>query len=267
MPWIALLMLATILILIDNQNKDNKWIDKNVLIIIFLITATLHIFFAQNNHLFRYEAYLVCFGMFVITYNIDRYIAILKSKKTNKYTVKRAIIVIVVTYLVMCPIVIRGFGAFNAIPKASHNIYEQQYQMANFVHEYYDGDLIILNDIGLVNYISDIKLIDLEGLGTLSVAKQKLVNKTLQKSYINEIAMQNNASLAIVYDFWYKDNIPIDWTKVGTWTIPNNVICGNETISFYAINPNEVEPLQKHLKEFNLPSDVKQEILYNKRDR
>jgi hypothetical protein len=47
--------------------------------------------------------------------------------------------------------------------------------------------------------------------------------------------------------------------KVREWTISNNVVCGNETVSFYAVDFTLSEELRGQLGEFHtrLPEKVK----------
>ena len=40
---------------------------------------------------------------------------------------------------------------------------------------------------------------------------------------------------AIVYDSWFDSSLLNKWKKVATWQIQNNVICGDATVSFYAV--------------------------------
>ena len=76
----------------------------------------------------------------------------------------------VALFLLTLPITARGLGAFTTTVVASGNIYDQQYQMASFVREYYAGRGVVLNDIGAVTYLSDVHLTDLMGLGTMQAA-------------------------------------------------------------------------------------------------
>jgi hypothetical protein len=79
------------------------------------------------------------------------------------------------------------------------------------------------------------------------------------------LAEENNCKIAIIYDSWFFSyGIPADWIKVGQWTIQNNVVCGSDTISFYAVDPLEESTLITHLQDFSnqLPNDVIESGLY-----
>ena len=73
-----------------------------------------------------------------------------------------------------------------------------------------------------------------------------------------------------MYDSWFFEEngsiIPSEWIKAGSWSISNNVIAGDDTISFYAINTKESEILSLNLKQFSsqLPETVLQSGKYLK---
>ncbi|HNX27360.1 MAG TPA: hypothetical protein PKK48_08125, partial [Phycisphaerae bacterium] len=73
-----------------------------------------------------------------------------------------------------------------------------------------------------------------------------------------------DVEIAIVYDKWFAaDNIgglPWQWIKIGQWQIPDNVIAGDDTVSFYCPEASEVERAVRNLRQFSgtLPADVKQ---------
>ena len=54
--------------------------------------------------------------------------------------------------------------------------------------------------------------------------------------------------------------MPASWVKAGQWRTPGCTVCGNDTISFFALDPAESEALELHLKEFGarLPRRVRQ---------
>lgn len=50
----------------------------------------------------------------------------------------------------------------------------------------------------------------------------------------------------------------MNWDKVATWTIPNNVICGDSKVTFYALDKTNIPDLKKYLREFQavLPAGI-----------
>ena len=59
-----------------------------------------------------------------------------------------------------------------------------------------------------------------------------------------------------MYDSWFQ--IPAEWIKVGEWQIRDNVVCGDDTVSFYAVDPAATPGLIENLRAFasRLPADV-----------
>jgi hypothetical protein len=64
--------------------------------------------------------------------------------------------------------------------------------------------------------------------------------------------------VAVVYDTWFDSTLLQHWQKVATWKIQNNVICGSDEVSFYAVDPAEAAPLKQKLSTFQqqLPASV-----------
>jgi hypothetical protein len=150
-------------------------------------------------------------------------------------------------------------------PLASHNIYAEQWQMARFVRRFYSGSVLALNDIGAVNYLSDIECVDLFGLATVEVARMKLAGR-FETASIRALNAARGTRIALVYTGWFTSPAPLptDWIKVGEWTIPDNVICGGDTVSFYSVDPSERLRLADNLRMFGstLPPGVVQRLIH-----
>jgi hypothetical protein len=147
-------------------------------------------------------------------------------------------------------------------PIASKNIFDQQIQLVDFLHEYYKNANVIANDIGAITYYNNIHLLDTFGLGSIEVAKLRKEdhakfkeNKALQ-SYIFKTAKNLNFEIALVFDEWVK--MPDYFVKVGTLTIQDNYICGGKTVSFYSVKKENADKLRNQLIEFSkeTPKDV-----------
>jgi hypothetical protein len=147
---------------------------------------------------------------------------------------------------------------------ATKNIYEQQIQMAQFLKKYKNHANIAANDIGAITYFTEIKLLDLAGLGNYEVLKLiktgNFNNETAQK-----LLLDYNVELIIVYEHWFK-NISFEndyYKKMGEWKIKKNVVCGGDTVSFYSRKDmfNLNLELFKHYSEKELPKDVVYKII------
>lgn len=251
-----LVVLASFLLILLLHEQKTFWEDSIVMLTIFIITTFLHVLFANTGHFFRYEAYLVALGIVVIAIGLLKY-----SWRVRAHNCVMAFII----FLALLILANRGVTSLIITPQATTNIYQQQYQMGLFLRQFYQGDSIAANDIGAINFLSDIRCLDLWGLGSLEVAKAKIEGK-YNAQLIYNLSQQKKVKIAIVYEHWFKEygGLPAQWIKVGEWRIPNNVICGGDTVAFYAVDPTEESRLIENLRNFSsrLPRDVKQHGKY-----
>ena len=262
---ILFILSAFLLILIlKNKNKNRNRNFTVIILSVFCINLILHILFAQTGLFYRYEAYLIVLGLLGISLGISLYLENTKNLKNDKESIpkknvfKYSIIVLFIC-LLMTPMAINGYESIISVPQASKNIYEQQYQMALFLKEYYQGETVGLNDIGVINYRDDIKCLDLWGLASFEVAEKREEGK-FGVTEISDMVQTNNVSVIIIYNYTLGSNIPPDWIKVGEWEIKDNVACGDSVVLFYAPNPQNETYLREKLKMFSskLPKDVEQ---------
>ncbi|MEN6551578.1 MAG: hypothetical protein ABFC34_01690 [Methanobacterium sp.] len=259
------LILAIGLLIFRFREKKDLWNAPNILLITFIGTATLHMIAARTGWFYRYEAYLIALGILTIAIGINEYLPAVP--KWDKKLIFKNLTLIIIIFVLFVSLAGRGYCSFNEVPKATHNIYDQQYQMGLFIQKYYKGDAVSLNDVGAVNYATDIKSVDLLGLSGLNVSKEILKENYTIKD-IDNITRQNHVKVIIVYEDLYKKyltgGIPSDWIKIGQWKITNRITCFMDTVSFYAIDPQDAENLTKNLKEFSsqLPPDVQQSGKY-----
>lgn len=258
------LILATGM-LIFSFKKNSLWNAPNILLIIFIGTALLHMVAARTGWFYRYEAYLIALGIITIAISISEYLPAVS--KWDKTLISKNLALILIIFVLFTSLVGRGYCSFNEVPTATHNIYDQQYQMGLFIQEYYKGDAVSLNDVGAVNYATDIKSIDLLGLSGLNVSKAILKeNYTIED--IDNITRQNHVKVVIVYEDLYKKyltgGLPSNWIKVGQWKINNRITCFMDTVSFYVIDPEDEKNLTENLQKFStqLPPDVQQSGKY-----
>jgi hypothetical protein len=160
--------------------------------------------------------------------------------------------------LLILPLVLRSGVAFSKARQSFINIYEQQYQMSQFSHLYYNNKVIAANDIGALSFFNQAHILDLWGLASNDVARSRKQNYWTP-AFLDSLTKREHSSIAIVYDSWFPAPLLNRWNKVATWTIPNNVVCGDSTVSFYAIDTSGRQPLRTHLKAFepSLPKEVR----------
>jgi hypothetical protein len=224
---------------------------------------------------FRHDAYLVAFGMFAIGLALLDFVPQRISRpRIRTASLPLYLAALILAALLVLPILKRGSEALAQrarstldVAQATTNIYEQQYQMAQFLKTFYTGQSVAANDIGAINYFADVHILDLDGLASLPVARMKRADQ-FHAEQIRQLTQGSGTRIAIIYDYWLTgpkaDNRPSEWTRVGQWTISHNVSVGGNTISFYTIAPGEDTRLMQNLAQFasRLPPTVKQSGIY-----
>ena len=249
-----LLILPLVFFFFRNQIKNV--IAYKLIIIILTVCTLLQLSFAATGWFYRYEAYLILCSTVILS------VLTVKALKEWRLTANKMILPasLLVAFFLFFPLILRSTAAYAKASQACINIYEQQYQMGNFVKTYYDVNAVALNDIGAVSYLNQAKILDLWGLANVQVAKAKK-NYNCTPEFLSTITNSEHIDLAIVYDSWFDPALLNKWQKVATWQIGNNVICGDATVSFYAIKPGLASALKTNLKAYqqSLPADIKVE--------
>ncbi len=256
---LVLVVLATAVYIVRAGRGKNIWENKQIMIAIFVLTTFLHMLFAQTGRFFRYEAYLVALGIFVLGVLAGKNSSGKFKFNTSKKDILKYAGFVLSGALIAFPLCRRGWVALKRTPQATTNIYEQQYQMGLFLRKFYQGKTVAAVDIGAINYLADIRCLDLWGLASMEVLRLKR-DKKYDTEAVYKLAAEKRVKIAILYDKWFDryGGIPSQWIKIDEWKISNNVVCGDDTVSFYAINSAEMERLRKSLKAFSqrLPKDV-----------
>jgi hypothetical protein len=246
-----LIILPLTYLIFYRQLKQNAEYAYILLILIF--TTFLHLAFASTGWFYRYEAYLMLGSVTIIGVILYKYV----TEQSFSFIKKTSLVIVVVLFALFFPIVLRSAAAFSKASQACINIYEQQFQMGRFVSEFYNNEVVAANDIGAITFYKDGSNLDLWGLGNIEVARSRK-GDYFTPDFLDSLSRKKDAKVAIVYDSWFSDTLLHKWNKVATWQIKNNVICGDDIVSFYAIDERAVSPLKKNLQEYqsSLPKDV-----------
>jgi hypothetical protein len=246
------LMIVSIVVVYDMLKKNV--FDRNFYILtIFIIASFLHSLFADFGWFFRYETYLLTFGVF-------RLLILLFEKFQWEKLRQKPVLIIGAFFLLICSnLGFRTVSALYKTPGAIHNIYDQQYQMAHFIRQYYNHQTIAANDVGAMSYFGNIKIYDLWGLANNEVTKARL-HKYWNSSFLQSKVAKNKIKVVIIYDGWFDKHIGDKWLKVATWKLPYNVICGSDTVTFYATSAIDAFKLKNNLTQYQqhqLPKENK----------
>jgi hypothetical protein len=244
-------LVALGLFIYQYQKRKTIWKDTILMVVIFIAITFLHMLFARTGHFYRYEAYLVGLGIVVIAIAVHEELPQNPSMRIDKALIPEQIAIFIFVLLAISPFSQRALISLREIPQATNNIYEQQYQMGLFLRKFYQGQAVAANDAGAINFLADIKFLDLYGLGTLEIGKAR-IDRCYSVQQISDLTESSNVKIAVFYDEWFekKLGIPQTWVKVGEWKLSNNVVCADDTVGFYAIDPAEADNLIENLKGF-----------------
>jgi hypothetical protein len=256
-----LMILALSAYFLRPRRPAQRWNQDLCLLMIFLGASILHLVFAAVGWFYRYEAYLVALGILAngrLLWKAFAAWANSESRHGLRYGMAVGVLPVLLVATLYATIK-RGTTALRETPQVTTNIYDQQYQMARFLRDHYQGTTVAANDVGAINVLADIKCLDVFGLANMTVAKAKLEN-TYTARQIYELGKDSNAQIAIVYDEWLEayGGAPAQWTWVGEWRIRDNLICASDRVQFYAVNPAEAVNLAANLENFStgLPPGV-----------
>ncbi|MGZ3837366.1 MAG: hypothetical protein ACXVMS_09130 [Flavisolibacter sp.] len=223
-------------------------------LLLLMGTTFLHLALAATGTLYRYEAYLFFSSVVILGLLVFKYGRMWFAGQSWQWkTVSLAL-----ALFLLFPVLLRGLTALDKTRQGAINIYEQQYQMGQFSHRFYNRDTIAANDIGAIAYFTEANIVDLWGLATTEVARSKKKGYWTP-GFLDSLSRKNHVSVAMIYDSWFSDDLVRRWKKAASWQIQNNVICGDDTVSFYAVDSTDYPVLLQHLKTFeaSLPSTVR----------
>lgn len=252
-PHLPALFVIAVLLYFWLPKADSRTSDQRVLLLLFLCAGILlHLMFGDVGWFFRYEAYLVALATVIIAPLLRE--LLLQRRFATLPTLIMLLCVATTTWLAF-----RGVKSVVLTPQAATNIYQQQVQMASFVRTYYSGAAVAANDIGALSYAGSARLLDLWGLGSARVTMAKLDGK-YTSAQMAELAHEHETEIALLYSSWFEaeGGIPSHWQRAGELTTPNCFVCGNPTVTFYAVRPEALSTLKRNLKEFStrLPAGV-----------
>lgn len=258
--WVASLFTLTIIRHDDDEALAPVW-DANV---ILAAVIPLHALLASAGQFFRYEAYLVCLGVLIVGASA---VVLMRTRsfRDGGHDPLRVVLACALAGVLVLSGGQRVFASLRHSVTATTNIYEQQYQMGLFLRRFYEGRTIVANDIGAISYLADIRLIDAWGLATIAPARRRLAG-TYDTRAVFDLSRDGGGTIAIVYGTWFQPfgGLPPDWLLVGRWTIQHNVVCGSDTVSFYAVDVSAGADLKANLALFSrdLPRQVAQQGAY-----
>ncbi len=252
-PELAVLVAgAAFFLAVRVRRTRTFWEPVSLALALFVAASLLHMDFARTGEFYRYEAYLVAFGVLATGLAcVDR-------------TVPKGRAAAIASLLALA-LVPRGLTALRDTPVATGNIHEQQVQTATFLRDHYRGAAVAVNDIGLAAFLADVRVVDLWGLANAEVARARRLG-TYGPDVIRSVTEASGADVAVVFERWFErfGGLPDTWVRVGQWTISDNVVSGSPVVSFFATRKDAVDRLASSLRSHasRLPARVRQSGAY-----
>jgi hypothetical protein len=258
-PYLYTLDVCLLAVFAWRQANARRLDAASILALVVIATTALQIQLGRMGWFYRYEAYLVCLSLVALAIEVRALTAragLFERLQRSRPAVAALCLALAILAL---PVVQRAVRAHKHTVPATTNIYGQQYQMGRFIARFYDGEAVAANDIGAVDFLARPRIVDLYGLASEDVLKHQLAG-TLTTDVISDLAREHGVRIAVVYPTWFVGpmSLPGGWTAVGTWTIPNNVVCAEDTVTFFATDEKEAATLAANLRAFapDLPRGV-----------
>ncbi|MFP4248246.1 MAG: hypothetical protein ACLFU7_01230 [Armatimonadota bacterium] len=218
------------------------------------LAMLLQLTLARTGWYHRYEAYLLIWGTLSVFASARAWQAVGGRRLARGEWRNVAIVGAGAAGLLLVLALGLRIQAWQTAPEACLDIATQHGQMARFVERYYQGEPLVLNDVGYVSYVSDGAILDLGGLGSHAVAKVRSEGR-YSAEWVARAAEVHGARIAINYDI---SVIPDRWDKVASWNTGAVRVAGSDTVNFYALDASAREELRANLRAFEgtLPQRV-----------
>ncbi|MHC4234467.1 MAG: hypothetical protein ACYSUQ_05070, partial [Planctomycetota bacterium] len=232
------------------RRQGRLWTYPAVVNILFVATTILHVQFARTGWLFRYEAYLMVLGIYAVAVGLKQSLAGDRPSRSPLVGLWNLALVLAAVGTAFF-LAQRGTYALDRMLAAANDIYKQQYQMGLFLARYYPTETVGANDIGALNHLSDVRCVDLYGLGSMAVARARRAGE-YDREAIGQIADREGVRIALVHKSWFdhQGGLPESWILCGKWRLEENYICFEERVWIYALNRQDAKILVDNLEEF-----------------
>ena len=254
-PWLLVLgVVAAVAFYRSLKSGGTIWTWPGVALAIYLAMLAADVTLSRTGISWysRYDAYLIGSAVFIFACcwndpSCESLAALFPSGEASLGS-RVATIVIAVTLLS------RAALTMMLIPGGANMIYSEQYQVARLLGDYYGGQSVALNDIGIAAYMSDVKITDLFGLATMEATKAQRENQ-FNASTMERICAASDVKVAIVYNHVFRGEVfahgnPRGWIEVGSAGLLKSLSGGTPVFVFYGIGQEQANLLRVRIDEF-----------------
>ena len=220
------------------------WTSRSLMALVLLVSAGGHIVAGGFGWLDRYEDYVM-----VSTALLCLYLGQSGIRAALSPTRDDRLILVLGSAAALLVLGSRYWHETEKVPVASNNIYEQQYQMHRFIDGFYRGPVAI-NDLGLSSYHNPYPVLDLGGLG--SEKARMLIASHAKPADYEAFVAANNVHLVMVYQEWFRGQIPQTWQHVGEMTLSRELLsAAQDDVQFYATDDATAAKVREELTAFS----------------
>lgn len=261
-----LFLIAGLLLYVQRTEKHSMWERRQIALTVAVGCIICQALVMPSGWFLRYGAYITGINILILGFCLKEWFAefIPNHPRRLHAIIAKVLIIIVFAF----PLAFKAAVATKIIAPASKNIYDQQYQMAKFVKQFYPDGTIACNDIGAISFFNDnIHIVDLAGLATSEFAYERLMEMQTHQGnipFFEEQIIKQNVDVIMIYESWFEKDISPKWIKVGGWEALKKVVLGDVKVSIFAPDASKKDKLIENLKQFapELPKDVIQSGLY-----
>ena len=224
----------------EAQKLPRLWLEA------FLLAALAHVQFAALGWSFRYESYLVAFGLTAIAAGISAGLYVRPAWLSRWLGARplsplgRALAALLVV-LVAWPVMSRTVRATRYIPAAMRNMYEEDHMLTRFVRDHYAGHVVGINDVGAVSYYADARIEDLLGLASLPMGRARVLGQC-DTRYIERFCAERRIEVAVLNASFFtgRMRLPDSWQPIMQWKLPEEISVGDTVVTIYSILPDSI---------------------------
>jgi hypothetical protein len=241
------------------QREDSSGAVYRALLAVVAPLVLIQVQFGEVSSFFRYDSWLVVLGLTGLAGAIAVFLGGRRGRGVPRLGGVRLTAVAAVTVALFGLLGVRLARATAWAPLASRTIYEQQYQMARFVHDRARGRRVALSDVGAVTFYGESEVVDLAGLAALPVARATMARRA-DTRWLAAYCAERGVGVAILYEDWLRrrGGVPPSWRALTRWAIRDNFAAAGDTVTVYCTKSADEDSLRAAVLAFEttLPARV-----------
>jgi hypothetical protein len=203
-----------------------------------------HFVFSPTFWVYRYDAYLTGFGVFVAA-------VVLAELRLPRLLAGSWWPACLVATLVLAVSDVKE-GLFPDTEVGGiRNTYLEHYQAAEFIRRYYAGEVVIVNDLGAVSYYTQTRILDLVGLGDVEPLEFMRRTGDYTSTDVQTWTARYRPAIAIIQLgwSWIVPRVPREWIKVAEVEVPPH----GQRIGFFAVEAKDSLTLRASVEQHYAP--------------